>query len=188
MRARSSGARSRAGATREPQRPNRAQSRIARLEAPLTPAPVARRPARRSDPGRASPRLVAAAATPPRRRLTASNRSRPQSNRVPRAPKYRLRRAPTTSIVCVSSLAPPQPAVQQSSLYRRSRCDYRSPFPRDRLMIARRAATLRRSTLFIGCNVRLGRRPERLTWAAGSSGSAPCAAPIVAFASGPAAP
>jgi hypothetical protein len=54
-------------------------------------------------------------------------------------------------------------------------------------MIARRAATLRSSTLFIGCNVRLGRRPERLIWAAGSSGSARCAAPIVAFASGPAA-
>lgn len=187
MRARSSGARSRAGATREQQRPNRARSRIARLEAPLTPAPVARRPARRSDPGKASPRLVAAAATPPRRRPAASNRSRPQSNRVPRAPKYRLRRAPTTSIVCVSSLAPPRPAVQQSSLYQWSQCGYRSPFPRDRLMIAPRAAALR-STSFVGCNVRPGQRPERVIWAAASSGSAPGPTPLVAFASGPAAP
>ena len=72
MRARSSGARSRAGATRGQQRPNRARSRIARLEAPLTPAPVARRPARRSESAESGTlsRLVGAALRLPRAKST----------------------------------------------------------------------------------------------------------------------
>jgi hypothetical protein len=63
----------------------------------------------------------------------------------------------------------------------------RWPFPRDRLIVARRAAKLRRWTSLMGCDVILDRRPDGVIWAARNGSGTLCAAPNVAFASPPAA-